>query len=112
MMDSVRKERMPRLDHMNDMQHGKRMLLLLFDAEVANNNFFHYMNPSGWLMIPTEHNIDHGHVQEVEEGYEPVLPLAFCAVEVPGLRPKSEVLPHSHQVVEEAAVEYGVPQVQ
>ena len=40
MMDSVRKGRTLHLDHMNHMQRGKMMLLLLFDAEVANNNFF------------------------------------------------------------------------
>ena len=103
-MEPVQKGRMPHLDHKSDMHHRKRMLLLLFDAEVANNNFFQDLNPSDWLMMSTEHNIDRDHVQEVEEGYEPLLPLAFCTV-VLDLPPKLKVLSHSHQVVEEAAVE-------
>ena len=109
-----RKGRTPHLDHMNDMQCGKRMLLLSFDVEVVNNNFFLNLNPWGWLMLPMEQNIGRDHVQEVhevEEGYEPLLALAFCAAEVPDLPPKLEVLPHSHQVLQEAVVEHELPQV-
>ena len=62
--------------------------------------------------MPTEHNIDRDHIQEVEIGYEPLLPLTFYAIEVPDFPPKSKVLPHSHQVMEEVAIEHELSQVQ
>ena len=63
-------------------------------------------------MMLTEHNIGRDHIQEVEEGYELLSPLASYVAEGPGLPPKSEVLPHSPQLVEEAAIEHKLPQVQ
>ena len=110
-MDSVRKGHTPHLGLTNDMQCGKR-ILLLFDLEMANNKFFLDLNPLGLLTMPTEHVIGHDHVQEVEEGYELLLPLTFYTAEVPNLPPKSEVLPHLPQRVEEAATEHELSQVQ
>ena len=63
-------------------------------------------------MMLMEHNIGHDHVQEVKERYEPLSPLVFCIVEVLYLPPKLEVLPYLHQVMEEAIVQYKLPQVQ
>ena len=123
MIDAVRKERTPHLGHMNDMQHGKRMLLLndiqcgkrmllLFNLEMANNKFFLDLNPSGWLMMPTKYNIGRDHIQEVEEGYKLLSPLAFYAAKVLDLPPKLEVLPYSSQLVEKAAIEHELLQIQ